>query len=64
MPGAGCVCRRRFEPREVTLVQTATDYIPVITGLAAGDEVVILAHALHSRLNKLQRFWRESLVMV
>ena len=31
---------RRFEPREVTFAQTATEYVQVITGLAAGDEVV------------------------
>lgn len=30
----------RFEPREVTFVQTSTEYVQVITGLAAGDEVV------------------------
>jgi cobalt-zinc-cadmium efflux system membrane fusion protein len=31
---------RRFEPREVTFAQTAPEYVQVITGLAAGDEVV------------------------
>ena len=31
---------RRFESREVILGQTSTEYVQVITGLAAGDEVV------------------------
>ncbi len=31
---------RRFEPREVTLGQTSTEYVQVITGLVEGDEVV------------------------
>jgi cobalt-zinc-cadmium efflux system membrane fusion protein len=31
---------RRFEPREVTFARTATEYVQVITGLVAGDEVV------------------------
>ncbi|HWF61395.1 MAG TPA: efflux RND transporter periplasmic adaptor subunit [Nitrospira sp.] len=46
---------RRFESREVTLVQTATDYIQVITGLAAGDEVVTQgSYALKSELLREQ----------
>ncbi len=31
---------RRFESREVVIAPTATEYVQVITGLAAGDEVV------------------------
>lgn len=31
---------RRFESREVTLGQASSEYIQVVTGLAAGDEVV------------------------
>lgn len=30
----------RFEAREVTLGRASTEYVQVITGLAAGDEVV------------------------
>ncbi len=42
---------RRFEPREVTFVQTATDYVQVITGLIAGDEVVTQgSYALKSEM--------------
>jgi len=31
---------RRFESREVTLGQGSSEYIQVVTGLVAGDEVV------------------------
>lgn len=31
---------RRFEARDVTLGQTSTEYVQVVTGLVAGDEVV------------------------
>ena len=31
---------RRFESRELTLGQTSTEYVQIVTGLAAGDEVV------------------------
>jgi hypothetical protein len=31
---------RRFEPREVALGQTSTEYVQIITGLVVGDEVV------------------------
>ena len=31
---------RRFESRELTLGQTSTEYVQIVTGLAVGDEVV------------------------
>lgn len=46
---------RRFEPREVTFAQTATEYVQVITGLAAGNEVVTQgSYALKSELLREQ----------
>lgn len=46
---------RRFEPREVTFAQTVTEYVQVITGLAAGDEVVTQgSYALKSELLREQ----------
>lgn len=46
---------RRFEPREVTFAQTATEYVQVLTGLAAGDEVVTQgSYALKSELLREQ----------
>ncbi|NGZ11497.1 MAG: efflux RND transporter periplasmic adaptor subunit [Nitrospira sp. LK70] len=46
---------RRFEPHEVTFAQTATEYVQVITGLAAGDEVVTQgSYALKSELLREQ----------
>ena len=42
---------RRFEPSEVTLGRTSTEYVQVITGLAGGDEVVTQgSYALKSEL--------------
>jgi cobalt-zinc-cadmium efflux system membrane fusion protein len=42
---------RRFEPCEVTFGQTSPEYVQVITGLAAGDEVVTQgSYALKSEL--------------
>jgi cobalt-zinc-cadmium efflux system membrane fusion protein len=42
---------RRFESREVTLGQTSTEYVPIVTGLVAGDEVVTQgSYALKSEL--------------
>ena len=41
----------RFEPREVTLGQTSPEYVQVVTGLTAGDEVVTQgSYALKSEL--------------
>lgn len=46
---------RRFELREVTLGQTATEYVQIITGLVAGDEVVTQgSYALKSELLREQ----------
>lgn len=46
---------RRFESREVTLGQASSEYIQVITGLAAGDEVVTQgSYALKSELLREQ----------
>jgi cobalt-zinc-cadmium efflux system membrane fusion protein len=46
---------RRFELREVTLGQTATEYVQIITGLVAGDEVVAQgSYALKSELLRAQ----------
>lgn len=45
----------RFEAREVTLGQTSPEYVQVITGLAAGDEVVTQgSYALKSELLREQ----------
>jgi cobalt-zinc-cadmium efflux system membrane fusion protein len=42
---------RRFESRELTLGQTSTEYVQIITGLAAGDEVVTQgSYALKSEM--------------
>lgn len=41
----------RFEPREVTLGQTSPEYVQIVTGLTAGDEVVTQgSYALKSEL--------------
>ncbi len=46
---------RRFEAREVTVVQTSGDYLQVITGLAAEEEVVTQgSYALKSELLREQ----------
>ncbi|MDF0667629.1 MAG: efflux RND transporter periplasmic adaptor subunit [Nitrospira sp.] len=46
---------RRFEPREVTFARTATEYVQVLTGLTAGDEVVTQgSYALKSELLREQ----------
>lgn len=46
---------RRFESREVTLGQASSEYVQVITGLAAGDEVVTQgSYALKSELLREQ----------
>lgn len=42
---------RRFESREVVVAPTATEYVQIITGLAAGDEVVTQgSYALKSEM--------------
>lgn len=46
---------RRFESREVTIVQASGDYIQVVAGLVAGDEVVTQgSYALKSELLREQ----------
>lgn len=46
---------RRFESREVTLGQASHEYLPVVTGLVAGDEVVTEgSYALKSELLREQ----------